>query len=143
MRKETSIKTKLIGYSILFIITFLFISFIIYGYLDYSQYRKVSEFSIDNIVDVCSHIIDFNFTLSLSSSVIVQILKLNLNIWYVYVLLLLVFWALSMDTKNNFRGMEHGSADWMSKGRMKFIQKEAQKTNNKIPIGKDFYVSTS
>lgn len=39
--------------------------------------------------------------------------------------------------------MEHGSADWMSKGRMKFIQKEAQKTNNKIPIGKDFYVSTS
>lgn len=143
MRKETSIKTKLIGYSILFVLVFLFISFIIYGYLDYSQYHKVSEFSIDNIVDVCSHIIDFNFTLSLSSSVIVQILKLNLNIWYVYVLFLLVFWALSMDTKNNFRGMEHGSADWMSKGRMKFIQKEAQKTNNKIPIGKDFYVSTS
>lgn len=103
MRKETSIKTKLIGYSILFVLVFLFISFIIYGYLDYSQYHKVSEFSIDNIVDVCSHIIDFNYTLSLSSSVIVQILKLNLNIWYVYVLFLLVFWALSMDTKNNFR----------------------------------------
>ena len=40
------------------------------------------KISIDNIVDVCSHIIDFNFTLSLSSSVIVQILKLNLNIHY-------------------------------------------------------------
>lgn len=39
--------------------------------------------------------------------------------------------------------MEHGSADWMSASKMKAIQKEAKKTDKKIPIGKDFYVSTS
>lgn len=122
----------------------MFISFFVYGYLDYSQNHNVNvtQFDIDNIVDIFQHIIDFNFTLNINNSVIIQILKINVSIWYVYAILILIFIAMSMDTKNNFKGMEHGSADWMSTSQIKSIQKEAKRTDKKIPIGKDFYVST-
>ncbi len=123
---------------------FLVISFILYGYLDYLyKYPQFAtkELDLDLILNVSQSITNFDFELPVSFSVIGEILKLQINIWYVYIIIFLIIMAMSIKTKNDFKGMEHGSARWMSNEEKKVIQQEAEKADKKIPIGKDFFLA--
>ncbi len=123
---------------------FLVISFILYGYLDYLyKYPQfvTKELDLDLILNVSQSITNFDFELPVSFSVIGEILKLQISIWYVYIIIFLIIMAMSIKTKNDFKGMEHGSARWMSNEEKKVIQQEAEKADKKIPIGKDFFLA--
>ena len=143
-KKKSSLKSKMIGYGVIFLLIFLIISFIFYGYLDYIYLHPKfadKEPDFDTILNVSQSITNFEFKLPMSFSVIWKILKLQLNIWYVYVVIFLIMLAMSINTKNDFKGMEHGSARWMSDDEKEVIQREAEKADKKIPIGKEFYLA--
>lgn len=141
-RKDKSVKSKIILYSILFLILFLGVSFIIYSFINYSAQINIpiSKWTFNEYLSAISKITEFNFTLPVSA-VISDIFIYQLKVWYIYLIFALIIFVLSTGNRNDFKNVEHGSARWMSKSEIKLINKEAEATEKKIPLGKDTYLS--
>lgn len=141
-RKKSSVKSKILLFIILLLLLFLFVSFIIYGFLDYSATIKIpiENFEINEYIGALNSVTEFNFSLDLWNCIF-DILHYQSKIWFIYPVFLGLFIVFSTGKRNDFKNVEHGSARWMNDEEIKQLNKEAEKTEKKIPLGKDTYLS--
>lgn len=139
---RSSVKSKkplIITMIILFFLFFSIISIGIYAILNY-QYEKnilLSEMRIEDFLMAISAISSWNFTLPFSFEIVKDILSQQLSLWWLYLsIIVLVFIYMTTRTKNEFKGMEHGSAKWADT----YVIKSYNNPENGIPIAKDLYV---
>ena len=116
---KSVLKTGLILISVIGVITFLIISYLIYSLQCYAYDNNISS---DNI--------------NLSVLIIMQ---MHGSVWYIYVVALSLL-ALMLFSKNydDYKGVEAGSANWATKR----DEKENSDTTG-IPIGNGFYVTVN
>lgn len=139
MRKHRSKKTIITTFAILILLLFFLISYGIYCILNYQyQHNLTAEnMALDKYMIAISTMTSFDFTLQLTIEVIENILFTQLSLWWVY-LSAILFVVIYMTTRirNDFKGMEHGSARWADD----YTVKEFKNPANAIPVAKDFYV---
>lgn len=79
----------------------------------------------------------FDFSLPFGIEIIKQILKIHLSLWWVYLIAAALIWVMLLSAdRNDFKGMEHGSAKWADDEMIE----EFSNPEKAIPVAKDFYV---
>lgn len=141
-RKKTNAKSKIILFTILFLLLFLFLSFFIYVCLNYSVINNIpmDKWTINEYISAISSFTDTKYSLPVTDA-ISDIFHYQFKIWYVYLAFTLLLFIMSTGNRNDFKNVEHGSARWMSDYEIKQLNKEAENTDKKIPLGKDTYLS--
>lgn len=123
---------------ILFLIIFGFMMYVTYLGLDYMNYNHKTSLEISDITNVANCISAPIGSLKLSGSVIFTILKLQITkLWWIY-LIVLLFFLIGMTSKNkdDFHGVEQGSARWAEKYEVKMFQ-----DNTGVPMAYNFYAT--
>ena len=132
-RRHRSKKPMIIVFSILFIIVFLLVSYFYYRYLNYKYVHGA-------VSDVGGYILAISDTSEIKLSfaaALGDILWFNLTIWWVYICVIaIMFIYMTSRNRNDFKGMEHGSARWASDEEIKLLQKDTKG----IPIAKDTFL---
>ena len=141
-KKKSPIKSKIIISLIIIICVFFLLSFFIYTFLNYSKsiHIPLDKWSINEYIDALGKISDIRYTLTIKDT-ISDILNYHLKLWYIYPIILFFLFILTQKSRNDFKGMEHGSARWMDETEIKQLNKEAEAAEKKIPLGKDTYLS--
>lgn len=135
---KSVLKTGLILISVIGVITFLIISYLIYSLQCYAYDNNISSDNLNLSVLIKSmpYWTNPTFTAPFDLGAILQI---HGSLWYVYIVLLSLL-LLSLLGKNydDYKGVEAGSAEWATKR----DEKENSDTTG-IPIGNGFYVTVN
>ena len=110
-----------------------------YAYLGYIRLNNITKPSISDILNAMETLFtQESFKLPLSLEVIQEILIMQVrDIWWVYAgIFLAVFLMMTSRNRNDFHGIEHGSAKWADNYDKKMF---TDKTG--IPCGDNFYVT--
>lgn len=132
-------KPMIIMLSIMFVIFFLLVSLGIYSVLNYSYENNITIQDMKNfqLLTAISNMFSFDFSLPFGIEIIKQILKIHLSLWWVYLIVAALIWIMFLSAdRNDFKGMEHGSAKWADDE----LIEEFSNPENAIPVAKDFYV---
>ena len=117
-------KPMIIMLSIMFVIFFLLVSLGIYSVLNYSYENNITIQDMKNfqLLTAISNMFSFDFSLPFGIEIIKQILKIHLSLWWVYLIVAALIWIMFLSAdRNDFKGMEHGSAKW---GNVRAIDKK-------------------
>lgn len=139
MRRQKSKKPLIVLFAILIVLLFFLVSLGVYGVLNYQYVKGISDANMtttDYLIAV-SAITSLEFQLPLSIDVIGKILSIQLSLWWLYLLVvLMVIIYMTTRTRNDFKGMEHGSAKWADE----YAIRDFQNPVKAIPVAKDFYI---
>ena len=137
--RKKSKKSMIIMLSIMFVIFFLLVSLGIYSVLNYAytNHITVQDMKGFQLLTAISNMFSFDFSLPFEIERIKQILKIHLSLWWVYLIVAALIWIMFLSAdRNDFKGMEHGSAKWADDE----LIEEFSNPENAIPVAKDFYV---
>lgn len=137
--RNRSKKPMIIMLSVIFIIFFLLVSLGIFSVLNYSYENniKLEDMEFAQYLAAVSHMFSFNFTIPFTLERVKEILKIHLSLWWLYLVSALLLWVfMTSRNRNDFKGMEHGSAQWADDS----LIEEFKNPDNAIPVAKDFYV---
>lgn len=118
--------------------------FMMYGTYNYMQYAAKNELTELNMEQFIASLNDLfssdGFYLPFSSGLLLEILKWQVTkLWWVYLCAAAaVFVVATSNNKDDFKGMEHGSAQWATKQNRKLFE-----DNSGIPCGDNFYVTVN
>lgn len=99
----------------MFVIFFLLVSLGIYSVLNYAytNHITVQDMKAFQLLTAISNMFSFDFSLPFGIEIIKQILKIHLSLWWVYLIAAALIWVMLLSAdRNDFKGMEHGSAKW-------------------------------
>lgn len=137
LRGEKSKKPIIITFVILFLFLLaggMYIAYVIYNYELKTNNEKID---ISELLNVLNYISDPEIVEEFDISMIPVMLKYQITkIWWLYVSVFLFIFLNTSNTKDDFKGMEHGSASWADK----YAEKNF-KDNTGIPVAKDTYVT--
>ena len=135
---KSVLKTGLILISVIGVITFLIISYLIYSLQCYAYDNNISSDNLNLSVLIKSMPYWTNPTFTAPFD-IGAIMQMHGSVWYIYVVALSLL-ALMLFSKNydDYKGVEAGSADWATKRDEKDNSDETG-----IPIGNKFYVTVN
>lgn len=135
---KSILKTGLILISVIGVITFLIISYLIYSLQCYAYDNNISSDNLNLSVLIKSMPYWTNPTFTAPFD-IGAIMQMHGSVWYIYVVALSLL-ALMLFSKNydDYKGVEAGSADWATKRDEKDNSDETG-----IPIGNKFYVTVN
>jgi type IV secretion system protein VirD4 len=135
---KSVLKTGLILISVIGVITFLIISYLIYSLQCYAYDNNISSDNLNLSVLIKSMPYWTNPTFTAPFD-IGAIMQMHGSVWYIYVVALSLL-ALMLFSKNydDYKGVEAGSADWATKRDEKENSDETG-----IPIGNKFYVTVN
>ena len=135
---KSVLKTAIILFGIIGIITFLIITYFIYCLQCYAYDNSIpsEQLSLSVLIKSMPYWTNPTFSAPFDLGAILQI---HGSLWYVYIVLLSLL-LLSLLGKNydDYKGVEAGSADWATKR----DEKENSDTTG-IPIGNGFYVTVN
>lgn len=136
LRRSNDKKPIIIVFSVLLILLFLLMSYVIYCIMDYTaingEPKKMSDWILAISSITGSHNLPFN------GNTVIEILGKQLSLWYVYLTFsIILFIIITSRRRNDFKYMEHGSARWANKYEIKRFQ---SKDRRGIPLAKDTYL---
>lgn len=127
-----------ITYSIFAVALIVLISVGMFSILNYQYVNGISQSEMefeDYIFAISAMFSEYQIPLSFEN--VKKILEMHLSIWWIYPLgALMVFVYITSIPRNDFKGMEHGSAKWMDDETIKIFSN----SDKGIPTAKDFYV---
>ena len=135
---KSVLKTGLILVSVIGVITFLIISYLIYSLQCYAYDNNISSDNLNLSVLIKSMPYWTNPTFTAPFD-IGAIMQMHGSVWYIYIVVLSLL-SLMLFSKNydDYKGVEAGSADWATKRDEKENSDETG-----IPIGNKFYVTVN
>ena len=138
MRRERSKLPVIIFLVILFLLLLAACLYLTYVALDYMHANHITQLTMNDALKIAEVIKAPIGSLPVTGTLIIELFKLQVTkLWWVYLLaVFLVFIAATSNTKDEFHGMEQGSARWADKYEQKLFQ---DKTG--IPIGNNLYVT--
>lgn len=137
LRRHRSLKPLIITFAIMLVMLFFLVSVGIYAVLDYAYVHHITTMSFEQYFLALASMTSLKHTLPINAVTVQNILVQQLNLWWIYIgAVLLMFIFLTSRNRNDFKGMEHGSAAWANKS----VIKEFQEKSNAIPVAKDCYV---
>lgn len=135
---KSVLKTAIILFGIIGIITFLIITYFIYCLQCYAYDNSIpsEQLSLSVLIKSMPYWTNPTFTAPFDIGAIMQ---MHGSVWYIYVVALSLL-ALMLFSKNydDYKGVEAGSADWATKRDEKENSDETG-----IPIGNKFYVTVN
>lgn len=133
--KSFIITASIIGFLILFGAG-MYLAYLYINFLKFSNIEKL--LSINDFTSLLSYISKPEIVVSLNVSVLFTMLKYQvLKLWWMYVIsLFIVFMASSGRPKDEYKGMEHGSASWSDK-----YEEKSFKDQTGIPVALNTYVT--
>ncbi len=139
LRNSKSVITWIYAGTIMFLLLLGCCLYLAYMMISYRQaYDTDVKFNTEILMDFFNYFSSSEKKASISLSIILECLKYQITkLWWVYgSAVLIVFIMATSNTRDEFRGMEHGSASWADK----YAEKEF-KDKTGIPLGKDTYVT--
>ncbi len=138
MRREKNMMLYVYMGIIGFLILFFFCCYLAYIILDYQSINNVESLSMTDFIGLCNLLGAPVGSVPLSFPTILTILKMQFTtLWWVYaVAAIAVFLGATSNPKDDYRGMEQGSARWADKYDAKLFQ---DKTG--IPMANKFYAT--
>lgn len=138
MRRERSKLPVIIFLVTLFLLLLAACLYLTYVALDYMHANHITQLTMNDALKIAEVIKAPIGSLPVTGTLIIELFKLQVTkLWWVYLLaVFLVFIAATSNTKDEFHGMEQGSARWADKYEQKLFQ---DKTG--IPIGNNLYVT--
>lgn len=137
LRREPSKKPLIITAIIIFLFLSGFVfyfSYIMYGYTYVNDIPVNEQWQIENIINVINNLFKPTYLLN---NVFADVLDYQKYFWGGYAgAVVLSILILLPRNKNEYKGMEYGSAKFISDYDLKLIKKET----NGIPVAKDIYV---
>ncbi len=133
--KSFIITVSIIGILILFGVG-MYTAYLYINFLKYANVEKLS--SINDFVSLTNYISKHEIVVPLSKSVLFTMLKYQvLKLWWLYLVsFFIIFMASTGKTKDEYRGMEHGSASWSDK-----YEEKNFKDSTGIPVALNTYVT--
>ena len=137
LRGEKSKTPVIIFLIILFLILFTGGMYIAYLLYNYELKTGLEKIALSEIMDVMNYIAAPEIVKKFDVSMIPVLFKYQVTkIWWIYVAVFLILFLNMSDKKDDFKGMEHGSASWADK-----YDEKSFKDNTGIPVAKDMYVT--
>lgn len=138
MRREKNVMIYVYMGIIGFLILFFFCCYLAYTILDYQNINNVESLSMTDFIGLCNLLGAPVGSVPLSFPTILTVLKMQITtLWWVYaVAAVAVFLGATSNPKDDYRGMEQGSARWADKYDAKLFQ---DKTG--IPMANKFYAT--
>lgn len=138
MRREKNVMMYVYMGIIGFLILFFFCCYLAYIILDYQNINNVESLSMTDFIGICNLLGAPVGSVPLSFPTILTVLKMQITtLWWVYaVAAIAVFLGATSNPKDDYRGMEQGSARWADKYDAKLFQ---DKTG--IPMANKFYAT--
>ncbi len=138
MRREKNVMIYVYMGIIGFLILFFFCCYLAYIILDYQNINNVESLSMTDFLRLCNLLGAPVGSVPLSFPTILTVLKMQITtLWWVYaVAAIAVFLGATSNPKDDYRGMEQGSARWADKYDAKLFQ---DKTG--IPMANKFYAT--
>ena len=135
-------KTPLIVTFLIFgLIALFFILYGSYAYLGYVRTNNIASPGMNEVLKAFETWFSADsFKLPLTGDVIKEIFVLQVKeLWWVYLaIVLLVFMIMTSGNKNDFKGVQHGSARWANK-----YEKKRFSDDTGIPCGDNFYLTVT
>ena len=135
-------KTPLIvTFLILGLIALFFILYGSYAYLGYVRTNNIENPGMNEVLKAFETWFSADsFKLPLTGDVIKEILVMQVkDLWWVYLsIVVLVLIMMTSGNKNDFKGVQHGSARWANK-----YEKKRFSDNTGIPCGDNFYLTVT
>lgn len=137
LRAEKSKAPMIYTGVVLGLLFFLFMIYGTYNYMQYTARMHLDELSMQQFIDSLNDLFK-SFYLPFSWNLLWTILEWQVTkLWWVYLCVLLVVFIMATSNKrDDFKGMEHGSARWADKYDKKMF---TDKTG--IPCGDNFYIT--
>lgn len=137
LRLHRSRKPLIITLVVLFILLLGVMSYGIYCTLNYKYVNSIDDMTFENYLIAITTMFSCDFKLKLNAAVVKEILSVNFSLWWVYLsVAAIMFIYVTSRTRNDFKGMEHGSARWADE----YVIREFKSPENSIPVAKDFYI---
>ena len=125
-----------------FVFLFLLVSYFFYSVLDFQYTSGKQNLETDDYLTAIMNMGEFEFSLPFNVETVKSILYLQLSAWYIYMIAIaFLFLIIISQDRNDFKNMEHGSARWMNNDEIKVLQKEAEKSTQKLPLAYNTYIS--
>ena len=136
LRGEKSKTPVIIVLIILFLVLLsggMYIAYMLYNY----ELNTGAETSFSNLLEVLNYISDPEIVKKFDVAMLPVMFKYQITkIWWLYFFVFMLLFLNMSNTKDDFKGMEHGSASWADK----YTQKNF-KDSTGIPVAKDTYVT--
>ena len=130
----------IISYTIILLIMFAIGMYIAYIILNFMDVNQIDDMTFDHCLDFfeffssgMSGNVEVNF-----DTVKTMIVYQGTKLWWLYAGAILMVFMATSSTKDDYKGMEHGSASWADK----YDEKDF-KDNTGIPVGKNFYITVN
>ena len=138
MRHEKNVAVLVYMGIIGFLILFFFCCYLAYIMLDYQNVNGVEKLGMMDFLGICNMLTAPQGSVPLTISTILTVLKMQITkLWWVYaVAALAVFLGATSNPKDDYRGMEQGSARWADKYDAKLFR-----DNTGIPMANNFYAT--
>lgn len=138
LRHEKNIKFRIYIGIIVFLLLLCCGLYIAYEMMCYTLETGKTAVSIYDLPEFCNYLASPLTTVAIDFETIITCFKYQATkLWWLYAsAAFAVFLAATSNTKDEFRGMEHGSASWAEK-----YDEKQFKDNKGIPIGLNTYVS--
>ncbi len=135
LRKQTSVKAKLIAFAIAFAAFFALMLFFSYFYSNYCHvYGAVTD--IESGMNMLSKIFKTDLVIPFDFPSLI-VLQYSVFWWAYALFALMVILFITGRKKDEFKNMEQGSASWADDEDKKVFEKDKE---NGIPCGENFYV---
>ncbi len=140
MRRERSKLPIIIFLVILFLLFLAACLYLTYVALDYKNANHITQLTMKDAVKIAGIITEPPGSLPLTGSLIFELFRLQVTkLWWVYLTAaFVVFLAATSNPKDEFHGMEQGSARWADKYDLKKFQ-----DHTGIPIGYNMYATVN
>ncbi|MDO5558362.1 MAG: type IV secretory system conjugative DNA transfer family protein [Oscillospiraceae bacterium] len=114
--------------------------FIAYMYINYENSLSENQQFIYQIMNFFSYLTDNpSPTVAVTPTVIATALKYQVTkLWWMYIIAALIIFMSTTNTKDEYKGMEHGSASWSDKYAEKLF-----KDPTGIPVALDTYITVA
>ena len=138
LRRQRSKSPMIVFGVMMFLILLTASMYVTYVVLDYQNVNQIEQLSKDDFLPIFNTLTAPTGSLEITGSLVMEILKLQVTkLWWLYLLFVFVlFLAATSNTKDDFHGMEQGSARWADK-----YDEKQFKDQTGIPIGTGFYVT--
>lgn len=138
LRRKRSKSPMIVFGVMMFLILLAASMYVTYVVLDYQNVNQIEQLSKDDFLPIFNTLTAPTGSLEITGSLVMEILKLQVTkLWWLYLLFIFVlFLAATSNTKDDFHGMEQGSARWADK-----YDEKQFKDQTGIPIGTGFYVT--
>lgn len=115
--------------------------YIAYLYINFLRYANIEKLlSINDFLSLLNYISKPEIVVSLNTKILITMLKYQATkLWWLYLMsFLIVFMTTTGKSRDEYKGMEHGSASWSDK-----YEEKSFKDRTGIPVALDTYVTVN